>query len=703
MARKKKNGLDGIEVVEIDEKAQKRDSKRDSKRRRKKGEVTVEIDAADIPRTPVKAPISAAAVQASADTAVSAESAKADPGKDDLAQAVAAIFAGSDDTVDAGGAAPVTSLSSVFVDDTAAAPPASGDDAVEAVSAGEGNYFLESSSAWRGVDDSTPAPRGSSRTRTEDETLYINPEDRNALKLLETSGRRPQAPPLSVSRIPLRVIASTLCVLTILAAVGGGFLLYQMGVLADQVEQERAEGLIFLDNSSAWSNANNFVHTEVDIAVGGHELVLRRMAFDDRASVFYFEQELDFTALDIWIVDNFGNEPGFDAAFIDHDGRVLFPERSVRFDPLTLGTRNLTLGIRDRVSGEQAEILFEFTDFHGRTAETSFERMLSITDRDDRVVGTVQGATFASTGSSVYFVLEQDSYLRFDPELAGSSALLMERAREVTPLTERPMMYDLNGQRFSRANFRPISHLPGLVYFVLSRVFTEFPIDQTVGAAQLINNLSLDNVIVFDAGGYHVVLERILLHPDSSLRLVLHAYDPAAEIEGPTDRSNRREVLLDCQLIVTLATGEVIVLDATDGVSRDIGANVFFRPEDEQHAAAIISGQFTGMEIVAHDALIRADDIAVRLDMEQLSGFTTESFVYNLERHLTRAGADRERYSVSVISYQMLDGYYRAVVREVWRENGAYQVVTRELYGYVSRFLMELHEDNLIYHFQGLF
>ena len=519
----------------------------------------------------------------------------------------------------------------------------------------------------------------------------------------------PVARAFSYRGIPTKILVAAICLLTVAVVINGAILLHRFNFLTARTEQERREGIIFLNNGIHESNSNNFIHHELAINLGDNSFNLRRMSFDNRRSVFFFDRDFDFSNLDIWLVDSFGQSIGLDAAFVDQDGQVLFPDRSVRFDPFISGTRGFVLGFTDLSSGEEIALNFEFTHLHGFTPETSFERIVSIRDHNHNIIGSVQGATFASTGSHLYFTLDSPpgGGLRFDSDFAGSALQLFERGREIQPIFSDVSLYERNGGYLGRMDFRPINHLPGVVDMVFSRVFADLPINQRASAAQLFNNLDPENFISFEVGGYTVVLERILVHVDSTLRLVLHAFETNAEVEGPDDRSNRREVLLDSHLLFAQPDGSFLVLNATGGQSRDVGANVFFDPRESPYfdtiLTAVFGGHFHRFYIVANDALIRIEDISIRLDMDQLAD-DNDGFKDHLRVHFSRENADRERYSVAVLAYERLGSNHRALVREIWYEaNGVYHIVTREIYGQVGRFMMNLEENTILHRSEGLF
>jgi hypothetical protein len=462
---------------------------------------------------------------------------------------------------------------------------------------------------------------------------------------------------------------------------------------------------IYLNNTVLSPNAFNFIYANADVPIG-EGLAIRRFSFDNHSSVVYFLEEFDFTRYDIWLIDDFGKYCALDASFVENDGRTLFPDRSVWFAPLSLGVRGFTLGFADRVTGEVLEQSFGFEATHGMVADMVFERLTSIRKNDGTTVGTVHAAHFSSTGTNLFFTFDgRVENIRFGQDVTNSALTLTERGRTIHPLsTGVRTHFAANGDILYRADFHPINFYEGVVDFTFRRLFTTLPINAAVNAVPLMNNLNPNNHVVFETGGYLVTLQFITPHLNDTWRMFLHSIDLSVPApEDPSDRSNRREVLIDCHLVITMPNGERVILHGTDARSRDIGSDIFFRPGDSpQYAELILAGQYRNMELVVGDALIRTDDINIRIDLDQIVG-EGRVFERDIKHHFTRNNADKERYSVAVVMFERLGRNHRALMREIWYDAaGERHVRTSEVYGYVDPYLLDmeiivLHESRGLY------
>jgi hypothetical protein len=262
-------------------------------------------------------------------------------------------------------------------------------------------------------------------------------------------------------------------------------------------------------------------------------------------------------------------------------------------------------------------------------------------------------------------------------------------------------------QTLFRADYKPIRQLSGTLDLAFTRLFYELPINQQANPSNLYYNLDPDNNITFDVGDYRIILERMMIYTDKSFWLIFHAIDINAPVTDESDRSNRREVLLDVQLLLTLTNGQTVTLNAANGRSSQIGANVFFLPSESDYAELILAGQermqYRSMQLVVNSALVRIDDLTVKLDLDLLYPREDTAHVErDIKIHLMNDNRDKERYSAAVIAYEKLNDYHHAIIREMWFENGEWQIVTSEVMGIVDLASWRPDERIILQHSRGL-
>jgi len=548
------------------------------------------------------------------------------------------------------------------------------------------------------------------RRRKKSEPIYINPEDADAAMLITHGKKKKDRNFLfglfAFGKIPIRFYIFAVSALAVTALAGITFLIITIFNLSGVVEPID-ENRIILDNSVPAPNAFNFIYENLTVPIGDG-IMVRRFSFDNHATVVYFQHEFDFTRYDIRLVDDFGRERAIDASFIDFDGRTYFPDRSVWFEPLSLGVRGFTLGFADRQTGDEIEVLFGLEVMHGMVSSTRFERHTSVRRDDGTVIGTIHAAQFSSTGTNLYYTLyDTGDNLRFDQNLSSSLLILRKRGRTIHPMLDIRSHTTTAGDVLNRATFHPINFFDGVVDFTFYRVFTALPIGRTVNAAQLFMNREQDNHIIFETGGYRVVLQHIVPHTFDpartaldSLRLTMYAVDLNAPVPEPDDRSNRREVLVDCRLVITMWDGTVVEMDGVDGRSMDVGADIFFKPGE--YTEQILNRQFRSIELVVNEALIRIENITVRVDLDQIVS-AGGAFERHVKSHFNRLNADKHRYSVAVVMYERLGSNHRALIRELWYdETGVQHIVTSEIYGFVDEFSFDI-ETIILHESRGLY
>jgi hypothetical protein len=281
----------------------------------------------------------------------------------------------------------------------------------------------------------------------------------------------------------------------------------------------------------------------------------------------------------------------------------------------------------------------------------------------------------------------------------------------LNPLAGTVRTHHSNGTAsLNRADFRPINTLLGTVDITFANLYHSLPINQQRSSERLWQpgHAPEPNIeMILEADGYNVVLqyirplvymdeERAIL-PASTIVMVLHAVDINESVpEDPADRSNRREVLLDFQLAFTMHTGETVILSPSRKISDFRGAQIYFDPfESEEHAERILSSNFRSLELIINDALIRAENITVRIDLDQYHSddLTIET---TLRQYFTRANADKERYSFALIAYERLDQNHRALIRELWYdETGERIIVTSEIFGNMDPLFVIMYDINI--------
>ncbi|MDR1706317.1 MAG: procyclic acidic repetitive family protein, partial [Clostridiales bacterium] len=562
------------------------------------------------------------------------------------------------------------------------------------------------------IDIPVPAEKKSSKKkkkadRVSDGTLLIDMDDENVSALMGVRKKKKKklvTGSRGIVGIPTKVLVIMAAVLMLMVIGGSVWLFLRLSGWAEDRQRAINADRIMLDNTETKSNSLNIIYCDALLPLGDDSLHITKTSFDGQSSMFYLAERPDFTRYGFEIVDNFGSRHSLDPAFIYEDGTVDFSDKTLRFEPLTAGAASFTMYVTDMDSGAVYEHEFGFETPHGLIFEKRYDHVSTIRDAEDRVVGIINGMRFASTGTALYFTLEeQEMNPHYMPEAGGSSVSLTDSGVSIGPLRQEDVNYGaVGGGTMYRMDFRPINYLTGSVRFTFSRLMLNLPLGVTADARPLLRNLNPELYAVYEAGEYAVVLERVLTYTDGSYQLVFHAEDTTAVVEGPGDRSNRREVLLDCEAVITLHSGEQVSLPGVDGQSKAEGSNVFFKVQDSPYAQEIAAGQIRSFEINIKSVLVRVPDIAYEVDLD--SAFVTgQAFPDTLRAQLIATNTEKEDYSVSVVAYEEMGDNHRAVVRELWKdESGEYRVTTREVAGFIDPYGLILNTDNIISEIVGL-
>lgn len=539
-----------------------------------------------------------------------------------------------------------------------------------------------------------------------DAPMFIDMDDTNLPALLaygseRKPGKRYLSEIISIGKIPFPVYVAVAALLCVGVIVAGVSLFLRVSGLADMEEKKWAATHIIIDNGAAASNSANIIYQDVDFSVEDMSIHLKRMSLDNAAAVFYFSEAFDFTALDIALTDNYGRSYGLDLSYIDDDGTVRFLDNSVRFNALIAGSLGFNLTVTNLATGGETSRDFRFTHAHGLTQSKHYNNLMSLKDPYGNVYGIVQGADFTSTGTTIYFKLDSGTGIRYVPELGGSAFVLSERGRAVKPIRNDVLLTDRYNGKTGRMDYRPVDNLSGTVTFTLSRMFKELPISCEIDGMSLFYNNDPEKYVSFETGGYRIVLERILIYTDDSYQLVFHAEDLGIIADDPDDWSNHKELLLDCELILTLSNGEKTTLSATGGRSKDAGANIFFSVDENPYVEMIKAKRVAGIEISINSALVRLDDIKAEIDLD--SGYSGMAVLSdNIKTRFGIVNNNYEDYNVNLLCYEGGGSNLWALLREMWTdENGVTHLATREIAGFVDPYTMRLDENAIIRDYTG--
>ena len=562
-----------------------------------------------------------------------------------------------------------------------------------------------------------------------DEPMLIDMDSDNLLDLLESGGEKQRFSFLRgffrLNRIPTKVYVIIMLLLLALTIAGGLFLFTRVSGWANSKEDNRTAGRIYINNSAQNPNSANFIYNDMklyagggevtgvdeegnDIIAGGEYVNLKKMSLDNSASVFYFYEDFDFSKYDISLTDLNDNYLCLDLSYM-RDGSLQFPANTVRFAPLPLGARGFFLNIKNLETKEVISNEFYFTDMHAITPSLNFLARQSINRPNGENIGGVYGMFFSSTASTVYFGLNdsENTYpVRFinNADGYGSSVTITDRGRNLYELRPEPLIFDTAKEDLilGRIDFEPLSTLTGTAKISFNNLFVELPFRKTVDATQIFGSSDEKDQYSFITDNYEIVFERVLSKDDTFI-FVYHGRDLNAERDPNNKYAGRAEVVLDCDLVITLSDGTRVTLEPTIVRSKDIGANLVYDYSGSEHYSLIKSHRYGSFELVSKSALVSLGNIEIPLDL-QTATTRQPDIVENLVEYYEKQYGDKEMYTIQVLAYEWLGNETFAIVQEFWLDPDTdyYKITTREVKGYIEDYSVILEVDKVLSQTTGL-
>ena len=483
------------------------------------------------------------------------------------------------------------------------------------------------------------------------------------------------------------------------------FIISSLDIKATKRPKEVKEQNV-IDVSSYKSNEANYIYLSQKGEIDGEEFELSKMLVDSKATLFYFKNKFNIQKYNIILSDNNNNLYGMDLSFIqnmsqetdEEDGETI-----LRFEPLSLNTKSITLSLYNSESGKRLD--FDF-DFSGPLEETPVKYIFdgSIETGNSDIKLDIDNAVFSSAGSTINYTIRSSGNgfsIVQDRSSDSDSIIFEEGATNIKKLKKYPSMYSFDGGNtiLGRMDFGSTESLNSKIYFSFENLFKSYPINKDINANSFYG-ASDEEPVSFDVGNYKVVLEGIGKYNDR-LVLVLHGEDKNISYDANNPNANRVEVRLDAQIVSSAASGMEIILDGSSK-SAEYGTDMTFMI-NESNRDLIYSFGANNLTVRVNSVLIKTDDVKCEFDLRKAktendsnrvkasddvidafkgrlaykSGEKSIESIDGFSEALIKEGSilseyepeeitERAKYSAQIISSALIDDKFYAVVQEVW-------------------------------------
>lgn len=409
-------------------------------------------------------------------------------------------------------------------------------------------------------------------------------------------------------------------------------------------------------------SAANYIYTENTQPYGDKDLTLIKVLVDSAATVFYFDGELDMRNATFTLTDDKNNEYALDLnafANLDFDNGTT----QVRFEPLKAGINALKLTVKGLNTGNIAvfDVIFDKPVSLPKIAY--LKDKTNVKYRSDDFTVKVSYLEYSGAGSRVEYMIENGEDNSFDvvqkQKNNGEYVRLKENTGEKLKIWREPVFYTFENDRatLGRVDFSALNDMEGNTTIEIDNLYKRYKTDLTIPASNLSQGGESDVETAYELGDYKVVFEGLKGYEDAYY-LVLHCEDKNAQVIPDDEYANRKEVLLDAQLILGSSDGMQITLDGTS-TAASYGTDMIFPINDI--TKGIVQRMSRGdIVLQVSNIYIRVDDVSIDISTQDLR-FEKPYLRNQFETIIKDAFEDRLEYKAGGKSINDIEGFSAAL------------------------------------------
>lgn len=411
--------------------------------------------------------------------------------------------------------------------------------------------------------------------------------------------------------------------------------------------------------------AANYIYVDNVQPYGEKELKLIKVLVDASATVFYFDGKLDMRNADFSLIDDSGNYYALDLNSIEN---VYFNDNitQVYFEPLKTGVNALKLTVTGINSGNSAvfDCVFNKPVSVPMMAYLKDKAMLKEQNEDFSV--KVNYLEYSGASSHIEYMIQNNDNEKFDVvqmvKNDGDYIELSEGTGTKLKIWDKPKYDTFDNDRITLGsmNFKPLDNIAGKTEIKFNNLYKRYKVDMNIPAINISQGSDDEKENVYEFDHYKAVFEGLKGYEDAYF-LVFHCEDKKLKAKSADDYSNRKEILLDAQLVFNSSNGMQVTLEGTC-TAENYGTDMIFPIND------ITSGIFKNMSredlsVVIKNIYVKAEDMNIIVKPELLR--FKKPYVRNqLEEVIKNAFNLRLDYKTGNVDKENVEGFSADVISD---------------------------------------